>query len=239
MINRQFKIFIDFDGTISQVDIGEALFREFGNMQKVDKIIDDLLNERISSKQSWIELCNLVLSITKDELDNFIDTINVDPTFPVFTEFCEDKNYELYVLSDGFDYYIDRVLMNNNISGLNVYSNHLEIIDGKLFPSFPHYDESSFRSANCKKNHIMNHSSDDDFTVIIGDGNSDKDTVEYCDFIFAKDDLLKYCERERITFFPFKNFVDVTKKLTELNEMKRLKKRHRAVLKRRQAYLIE
>ena len=85
----------------------------------------------------------------------------------------------------------------------------------------------------------MNHSSDDDFTVIIGDGNSDKDTVEYCDFIFAKDDLLKYCERERITFFPFKNFVDVTKKLTELNEMKRLKKRHRAVLKRRQAYLIE
>ena len=236
---RQFKIFIDFDGTISQVDIGESLFREFGNKEKVNTIIDDLLNEKISSKQSWIELCDLVFSITSDELNKFIDAINVDSTFTAFTEFCRDRNYEIYVLSDGFDYYIDRVLMNNKISGLNVYSNHLEIIDGKLCPTFPYYDDSSFRSANCKKNHIMNHSSDDDYTVIIGDGNSDKDTVEYCDFIFAKDDLLKYCEMERITYFPFNDFDDVTKKLNELNEKKRLKKRHRALIKRKQAYLIE
>ena len=239
MNKRQFKIFIDFDGTISQVDIGEALFLKFGNEKKINKIIEDLLNERISSKQSWIEMCDLVSSITRDELNHFIDSINVDSTFPQFTEFCKDQNYEIYVLSDGFDYYIDRVLMNNEIIDLNVYSNHLEIIDGKLCPSFPHYDDSSFRSANCKKNHIINHSSDDDFTVIIGDGNSDKDTIEYCDFIFAKNDLLKYCEKERITYFPFNNFDDVKKKLSELNEKKRLKKRHRAVIKRRQAYLIE
>ena len=46
-------------------------------------------------------------------------------------------------------------------------------------------------SANCKKNHIINHSSDDDITIYIGDGNSDKDAAQYCDFIFAKNDLLK------------------------------------------------
>ncbi|MEJ2194271.1 MAG: 2-hydroxy-3-keto-5-methylthiopentenyl-1-phosphate phosphatase, partial [Ignavibacteriaceae bacterium] len=90
MNRRQFKIFIDFDGTISQVDIGESLFQEFGNKEKVNTIIDDLLNEKISSKQSWIELCDLVFSITSDELNKFIDAINVDSTFPAFTEFCKE-----------------------------------------------------------------------------------------------------------------------------------------------------
>ena len=239
MNKREFKIFMDFDGTISQMDIGEAIFRKFGDVKIVNKIIDDLLNDKLSSKQSWIELCISVSSISKVELDNFLDTMLIESTFDSYKDFCIAQNFELYVLSDGFDYYIDRVLKNNKVDDLIVYSNHLEIIDSKLQPSFPHYDESCFSSANCKRNHIINHSSDDDYTVFIGDGNSDKETVEYCDFIFAKDDLLKYCEKERITFFPFNDFDDVIKKLIELKEKKRLKKRNRAALKRKQAYLIE
>ena len=239
MKKKNFKIFIDFDGTLSQQDVGEVLFQKFGEEEKVNKIIDDLLNGRISSKQSWIKLCNTVPSVTTDELNGFLDTMLIESSFHSFKEFCKEQDFEIYVLSDGFDYYIDRVLRKNKIDGVVVYSNHLEIIDGKLHPSFPHYDDSSFRSANCKWNHIINHSSDDDYTVFIGDGNSDKETVEYCDFIFAKDDLLKYCEKERVTYFPFNNFDDVTIRLNELKEKKRLKKRHRAVLKRKQAYLIE
>ena len=230
---------MDFDGTVSELDVGEVLFQKFGNEKKVNKIIDDLLNGRISSKKSWIDLCNAVPSITKDKLDSFLDTMLIESTFYSFKEFCKEQNIEIYLLSDGFDYYIDRILRKNKIDGIIVYSNHLEVIDGKLHPSFPHYDDSSFSSANCKWNHIINHSSDDDYTVFIGDGNSDIETVEYCDFIFAKNDLLNYCEKERITFFPFKDFDDVAKKLKELNKKKRLKKRHRAVLKRKQAYMVE
>jgi len=230
---------MDFDGTISQVDVGEAIFKEFGDKEKVKKIIDDLLNDRISSRQSWLMLCDSVPLIYKEELDNFIDKISLAPTFERFKKYCDDEKIEIYVLSDGFDYYINRILEKNKIEGLKVYSNHLEILNSRMIPGFPYYDESSFSSANCKRNHIINHSSDDDFTVFIGDGNSDKDSIEYCDFIFAKDDLLRYCEKERITFFPFKNFNDVIKKLNELKTKKRLKRRNRAQLKRQQAYTIE
>ena len=38
---------MDFDGTISQQDVGEAIFRTFAEEEKVNKIIDDLLNARI------------------------------------------------------------------------------------------------------------------------------------------------------------------------------------------------
>ena len=230
---------MDFDGTVTQQDVGEELFRKFAEEEKVNKIIDDLLNDRISSRECWIKLCSAVPSVNKNEFDDFIVSISLDPTFVTFQDYCKNENIELYILSDGFDYYISKILEKNEINGLTVYSNHLEIVDGKLIHGFPYYDEASFSSANCKRNHIINHSSEEDFTVFIGDGNSDKDSIEYCDFIFAKDDLLKFCEKERITYFPFKNFDDVIKKLDELKGRKRLKKRLRAKLKRQQAYTTE
>jgi len=230
---------MDFDGTVTQQDVGEELFRKFAEEEKVNTIINDLLNDRISSRECWIKLCSAVSSVNKNEIDDFIVNIPLDPTFIKFKEFCKNENIELYILSDGFDYYIEKIFGKNEINDLTVYANHLEILDGKLIPSFPYYDEASFSSANCKGNHIINHSSEEDFTVFIGDGNSDKDSIEYCDFIFAKDDLLKFCEKERITYFPFKNFDDVIKKLDELKGRKRLKKRNRAQLKRQQAYITE
>ncbi len=239
MRERVFKIFVDFDGTISEQDVGDAIFRTFAEKEKVNIIIVDLLNDRISSRDCWIKLCDVVPEINITELDNFIDKLPLEESFINFKNYCADEQDDIYVLSDGFDYYINKIFKKNGIEGLTVYANHLEIVDGKMMPSFPYYDESSFSSANCKRNHIINHSSDSDFTVFIGDGNSDKDSVEYCDFIFAKSDLLRYCEMERITYYPFNNFNDVIKKLKELKSKRNLKKRNRVQLKRNQAYMNE
>ena len=59
------------------------------------------------------------------------------------------------------------------------------------------------KCANCKRNHILNSSSDDDITIYIGDGWSDTCAAEHCDFIFAKKSLLKYCEAKWISILPF------------------------------------
>lgn len=239
-MNKNFKIFVDFDGTISKTDVGEAIFREFGNKEKVNQIIDDLLNDRISAKDSWLALCNSVKNLNKNKFDEFIDKIEIDSTFIAFKKYCEENKFRLFVLSDGFDYYIQRIFNKEKISDLIVYSNKLNITElNNLVPSFPYLDLSCKSSANCKRNHIISLSSDEDYTVFIGDGNSDKYTVQFCDFIFAKDDLLKFCELERITYFPFENFNDVSNKINELNSRKRLKKRHQAELKRKELYMME
>ncbi len=237
-MKKEFKIFIDFDGTITTTDVGEAIFRQFGNTEKVNKIIENLLNDKISARESWIELCNNVESITKKELDDYIDQMEIDFTFTDFIYFCRVNEIDHYILSDGFDYYLDRILTQENLD-VEYFANSLSLSGNKLIPSFPYLDFDFSSSANCKRNHIINHSSDDDYTVFIGDGNSDKYTVQYCDFIFAKGDLLKFCEKERISYFPFNNFDDVKQIMTKLLLKKRLKKRHQAELKRREAYIQE
>lgn len=239
MNKKEIKIFVDFDGTITIKDIGEEIFKKFGDKNIVDRVIDDLLNDRISSRQCWEELCKSVEQIEEDHLKNFIDELPVDSTFKNFIDFCKSNNLDVIVLSDGFDFYIERVFNKVGINGIKYYSNLLMINEGKLLAKYPYYDADSPTSANCKKNHIINHSSDDDFTIYIGDGNSDKDAAQYCDFIFAKKDLARFCSMERISFFPFNDFIDVQNKITELIKKKNLKKRHQAQLKRKSAYIAE
>ena len=240
MMKRTIKVFVDFDGTITLEDVGEAIFKKFGETEKVKRIIEDLLSDKISSRQCWDELCDSVDNINKVELDEFIDLLDVDPTFIPFVKFCSKNKIDMVVLSDGFDYYIDRLFNKAGLAGLKYYSNKLFVDEtGMLKAEYPYFDVDSPTSANCKKNHIINHSSDDEYTVYIGDGNSDKDAAQYCDFIFAKDGLARFCSMERISFYPFKNFTEVQNKLTELMLKKNLRKRHQAQLKRKLAYMAE
>lgn len=240
MTDKQFKIFLDFDGTITKNDVGEEIFRKFLDEDMVKKIVEDLLSDKISSRECWESLCNSASGINRNEFDEFIISQEVEPTLHPFVEYCEKNRIQLFVLSDGFDYYIEKILKRENLNHLKVYSNKLILNEeGKLIPSFPHYNADCRSSSNCKRNHIIENSGEDDFIVFVGDGNSDIDAIQYVDFIFAKDDLLRYCEVHRITYFPFKDFNDVIVKLNEFASKKRLKKRFQAELKRREAYMIE
>jgi 2,3-diketo-5-methylthio-1-phosphopentane phosphatase len=240
LIDKQFKIFLDFDGTITKNDVGEEIFKKILKEDIVKKIVDELLTDRISSRECWESLCESALIKDKNEFDNFILSREIEPTLHHFVEYCDENKFQLFILSDGFDYYIEKILKRENLSHLKVFSNKLILNDeGKLIHSFPYYNGDCRSSANCKRNHIIENSGEDDYTVFIGDGNSDIDAIQYVDFIFAKDDLLKYCEVQRITYFPFKNFDDVILRMNELSSRKRLKKRHQAELKRREAFTIE
>lgn len=239
MDGSKLKVFIDFDGTITTEDVGDAIFRKFGDSVKADEIINDLHNDKISSRECWDLLCSLINNIDKDELNEFINSIEIDNYFHAFVTFCEANKVDLFILSDGFDYYIKRILEKQNLSHLKFFANTLEIVNGKFIPRYPFYNPEYRTSANPKRNHIIDNSSDDDYTFYIGDGNSDKDAAQYCDYIFAKNGLLKFCELERISYYPFKNFNDVTERIKELLSRKRLKKRHQAQIKRKHAYEAE
>jgi 2,3-diketo-5-methylthio-1-phosphopentane phosphatase len=240
MNKKIIKVFVDFDGTITLEDVGEAIFKKFGEPKKVNQIIENLLSDKISSRQCWDELCNSVNALNRNELNDFIDLIDVDPTFIPFAKFCSENKIEMIVLSDGFDYYIDRLFNKAGLTDLKYYSNKLFVNEeGCLNAKYPYFDNDSPTSANCKRNHIINHSSDDDYTIYIGDGNSDKEAAQYCDFIFAKSGLARFCSMEKISFYPFSDFKDVKNKLSELIKKKNLRKRHQAQLKRKSAYMAE
>jgi 2,3-diketo-5-methylthio-1-phosphopentane phosphatase len=239
MDGSRIKIFVDFDGTISSIDIGKEIFLRFGNEQKTIEIVSKLHSGLISSRQCWEELISTVSSVNEVELHKLIDQVQIDFSFHDFIKFCNSKNIETFILSDGFDLYINRILFRENLDYLKAYSNTLRVENNKLIASFPYFNPEYPLSSNPKMQHIIDNSSDDDFTIYIGDGNSDKEAAQYCDLIFAKDSLLKFCETNRISFFPYKTFGDVTHTINRLLNKKRLRKSHQALLKRKIAYEAE
>ena len=110
MKEKSFKIFIDFDGTITKLDVGEEIFKKFGQKEIIERIITDLLADKISAKECWLLLCRSASPINKLMLDKFIEEIEVETSFIEFIKYCRQNNFNTYILSDGFDYYIEKIL---------------------------------------------------------------------------------------------------------------------------------
>ncbi len=233
-----FKMFVDFDGTISKYDIGEILVKEYGDTQRSQDIIDRWVKGEIDSALSWKLMCDSVGELDVEKFLEHVNSLPIDPGFHDFVDYCDKINADIAILSDGMNLYINSFLKKEKLDYLTVYSNKVVVTnENRLIPSFPYGDEECKQCGNCKRNHILENSHDDDFTVYVGDGNSDLCPAQYCDFVFAKGSLLKYCEKNRISYFPFNTFHDVIDRLSDLGNKKRLKKRHQAELKRREVYM--
>jgi 2,3-diketo-5-methylthio-1-phosphopentane phosphatase len=176
----------------------------------------------LSAVEGFRRECEACGEVDKTALDAFLDSQEIDPTFTSFMKFCNERELAYYILSDGMDYYIKRILERNGIVGVPCYANTLELVpvhgtsNVKFVPSFPYTDEVCDRCASCKRNHMLSLSSDDDIIVLIGEGYSDKCPARYADVVFAKDELLKYCRQENISYFEYTTFADITKRLQQL-----------------------
>jgi 2-hydroxy-3-keto-5-methylthiopentenyl-1-phosphate phosphatase len=232
------KVFIDFDGTITTKDVGASIFLNFGDMELIEPVVKRIDSGEISGSEGWKELFKLLPNVPQNDLDEFINSIEIDSSFHEFVEFLKSHGIKYYVLSDGFDYYIEKIFIRENIADVKYFSNRLFYnMMGEMETEYPYRDEECKDCANCKRNHLLMHSADEEFTIYIGNGSSDRCPAQYCDFIFAKESLLKFCEKERISFAPFESFSDIQKKMSTIVSKKRLKKRNQAELKRRSIYL--
>lgn len=239
-MNRpEIKIFCDFDGTIAKNDIGNLFYCEFGEPNICDDLVSKWKRREITSIECLSGECSTIRNLTYEKAFSFIDGQEIDESFLDFAKFCQENNLELIILSDGLSIYIERILKKYNLN-LRFYSNSIKIIEnGTAEMIFAYTDSTCQVCANCKRNHIIMNSSDDDITIYIGDGNSDICPIEYVDYIYAKEDLLLYCERNRIPYTSFRNFNEIKESLKKLISKKRIKKRNTAVLKRRELYLLE
>lgn len=236
---KNLKIFCDFDGTITYQDV----WLEIGNYfiedkKKWQEVISSFENREIGSRECFLREISLLRNFSKEKLDEIIDKQIIDHYFLDFVKFCTEKNLELILLSEGVDYYIRRILLNNGLD-LPFYTNKFAISDdgNSVSLNFPYSDAECGICGCCKRNLLLNMTGDDEISIYIGDGLSDIYAVQYSDIVFAKKTLASYCWKNNLTYFDFNDFSDIRKKLEKIMTAKNLKPRQTARLKRRDAYL--
>jgi 2,3-diketo-5-methylthio-1-phosphopentane phosphatase len=234
------RVFCDFDGTVCPQDIGEEFFRAFAGCT-VQKIVDELLRGEINSQQWLQRVCDAVPSVSRLQFDAYVGQFAADPRFAEFVRFAEARSAAVAVVSDGLDAYITPILFKAGLQRVPVFANHAEFVNingtPKLAVSFPSTDAECTACGNCKRNHMLSQSADDDVIVYAGDGFSDRCPVRYADIVFAKRQLIKHCQDQNITYYEFNHFGDVQKKMEEIVQRKRIRHRQEAAMARRDVYM--
>lgn len=205
-------VFSDFDGTIATRDVGNRLFHHFSG-GNADEPVARWKAGEIDSRVCLLEEAALMRDVSREELDAFIDTFEIDPGFSPFVDLCRNRGWPLYIFSDGLDIYIARLLDKYGLAHLPVMTNHAVLADGRLKIDFPYYEHTCGGCANCKGYQVRRLRQAGRKAVYIGDGKSDLCAVPEVDLVYARDYLAEYCTRENIPFVSFKTFADIAERL--------------------------
>jgi len=231
-------VFVDFDGTITKKDVGDEIFRVFGELEPLHS---KLRSGELKIEDYWKEIFKtLKPGVGKKEIQEFAEEIEVDPYFKKFAEYCLDKGIPLTIVSDGFDVYINTILKRLGLENLPVYCNRALFNGGKPEPFYPYASEScDCLCASCKRNSVISNVPEEAAIAFVGDGYSDYCAAEHSDIIFAKKDLAAYCNENKLPHYPFTSFFDVYRTLKDILPKKGIKKRRQAELLRYKAFEIE
>jgi len=206
-------IFCDFDGTITQLDVTDQILTQLAHPSWRE--IEQQWMQGLIGSRECLERQIALVDAPMEELHATIDTIAIDPHFTAFCKFARKQRLPLYVLSDGFDYVIRRVLKGAGVerhfrSGTNLFASALRVEGRRLAPSFPYSPEPCAHGcATCKEALIRRLREGRQPVIFVGDGMSDRFAVEVADVVFAKRHLLAYCRETGIACHPFETFEDV------------------------------
>ena len=199
-------ILCDFDKTICKINVEDVLFEKFAacgleHTQRWEK-------GEISSKE---ELLYTFATITasKEEMENYISSVEIDPGFKSLLEFSFQKGYELAIVSDGLEWYISYILARHHIKGVPIYANQIYFENQGYRFEFPWYGEETPLRGVCKPEIVRSYQNPGTRVVYIGDGLTDVDVATVADIIFAKEVFLEHCLAHGIPAVPINSLSDV------------------------------
>lgn len=235
----RFGLFIDFDGTITQTDICDALFSKYGNY---DELVPLLREGKINVSEFYRQaLSGLSSECSPEVVREFALTFQPDPYLGRLVAWAQAMDAMVMIVSDGFDAYIEPILsLAADLPPIPIKCNRMTYTEGRWQPGFPGAAEScDCFCASCKRNIILAALPPGTPIIYVGDGLSDLCPVQYADVVFSKGSLSAFCRKEGIPYHHFDKLFDVYHILGSVYADGRIRIRRRAELLRNAAYIAE
>jgi 2,3-diketo-5-methylthio-1-phosphopentane phosphatase len=202
------SVFLDFDGTITTVDVGRHLLDRYGNgnWRSVEAQYDAGL---IGSRECLVDEWELI-DASEPELRAAAAEVELDPGFEPLVEGLQRAGAEVTVVSDGFGFYVEAACAP---VAVDIVTNGVDFTSGEL--CFPHADRCCPCSSCgvCKQAPIKDASSRGRTTVLVGDGVSDRKAAMLADVVYAKGRLRSWCAQHDVAHRPFDTLAGVRREL--------------------------
>ncbi len=208
-MNGKTLVLCDFDGTISARDVGHEVIKRFmdGDWLEIDEAY---AAGKIGSMAAYQRIASL-LKVSREEMEEYTSSISgMDPHFREFHRFCRDRGYEIKIVSDGLDFYIDFILKRYGFEDIEFHSNIIRFHENRSVTiEFPRYNKECAKCGTCKSLLLQQYRRHYDTIVYIGDGYSDVCPSQYADLVLGKDILYEKCLRKERACIYYRNFKDV------------------------------
>lgn len=196
---------IDFDGTVTDVDIIDAVLQSFARPEWQEA--ETLWEQGIIGSRECLERQMSMVDQPLGKLLDYIDGFSIDKTFKDFAGYLEAREIPYAVISDGFQVFIERLLANAGLRQVPVYANLLREERGTMKTVSP-YSQPDCDSANCKCAAVSELSKGRSL-IVIGDGRSDFCLAHQARHVFTKKKLSGYCRENNIPYTPFDSFAEI------------------------------
>jgi 2-hydroxy-3-keto-5-methylthiopentenyl-1-phosphate phosphatase len=207
-------LFLDFDGTISCADVVDRILERHADRTWLD-VEEQWRSGQIGSRECLARQMALV-SARPAELDALVDAVEIDEGFPALLEVCDANDLPVHIISDGFDYCIERILARvppgryRRPDLARVYASHLEPAgDVRWSVTFPFANGCEHGCATCKPAVMQALNPASVPALFVGDGLSDRYAAAAASVVFAKSALAVWCGEHEIAHVPYVNLGDV------------------------------
>lgn len=198
----------DFDGTAAEADVQQQILDALADREAWRAINREWtagkMTTAVRAQAQWALIDGAereVLEVLRGE--------RLAQGFVTFCRLCVTRGYPLYIVSDGFDFYIRPMLEREGLGYLPVIANSLRYVEGKPEMRFL-LQQSPDQYYGNDKTYVMAEVRRPNSTLVyIGDGYSDRAAAHVADLLFAKDRLAEYCIQQGLPFEPFSTFVDI------------------------------
>jgi len=212
---RDMIIVSDFDGTITKTDTLSKFLEDYADDKWLD-IENDWREGKFGSQECLVRQFELIPNLSPELIDSFLDTMEIDEGFIPFCKKAKQKKIPIVILSDGLDYFINRILEKNKINFINVITNHAYFeengkMKGKFIIEFPNDSKHCTNNAGtCKCKAVKNLKKLYKKVVYVGDGASDFCVAKEPDLVYAKAGLAQYCRNNNIKYVEYTSYKDIS-----------------------------
>ena len=206
-------VLVDYDGTISRVDIGDELLRRFVDDPAVAVKEADYDAGRVGSRE-LLRWYMDILPRDADRLRAAAGSIPQDESLPAFVRVARSCGVIVEVVSDGLGFYVASNLARLGLGDLAVATNENRIATGGAGMAFPYGHPRCFVCGTCKRERVRAHQAAGRAVVFVGDGMSDRFAAFHADVVFAKGSLAGVCDREGWPYEAWDRFDELTEWLS-------------------------
>ena len=201
----------EFDGAITEEDVGAALLRMFG-ASATDASPARGEEQRLAALYAGVDADRETI------LDFVLGLVVVRYDFDQFVNYCRGESVRLVIVSAGLDLYITPTLELLGFEDLEIHAGKATFVGNRLNVEYVGLDgvstDHGFKSGFVRGFREQGHT-----VIYVGAGASCLDAAREADFAIARDALAEAMREEGLPHYTFDTFGDVARSIIEIGKM--------------------